>query len=90
MKDDEEEAQEEPKDAPKKRTWDKKTALGLLICLLGVVCLILWGLISVLSPAVSDTIGASSAITIDGNGIFLIVAVAAVAVGAVILLKNKT
>ena len=51
--------------------------------------MILWGFISIFSPTVSDRMSESSMITIDGNGILLLVCVAAVVAGAGLLLKDK-
>ncbi len=62
--------------------------VGFIIFLCGIVCLIIWGLLSILSPTASNQIGESSMITIDGNGVFLILCVASIIVGAVLLLKN--
>ena len=62
--------------------------IGLIICVAGAVSLIVWGLLSIFAPDASDRLGGSSVIHIDGNGIFLTVCVAAIAVGAVLLLKN--
>ena len=65
-----------------------KWLLGIIICIGGIVCLIMWGLLSIFNPTVSNQISDSSMISIDGNGIFLILCVAAIVVGAVLLLKN--
>ena len=62
---------------------------GMVICLAGIVALIVWGLISIFSPTVSDQISDSSMITIDGNGFFFITCVVTIIVGASILLKSK-
>ena len=62
---------------------------GLIICISGMVLLILWGLISVLNPSVSGQISDSSLIQIDGNGMVLILCVAAIIVGAWLLLKGS-
>jgi len=56
----------------------------------GIICLIIWGLVSVLMPSASDQIGESSMITIDGNGIFLLICLAAIVAGAVLLLKSAS
>ena len=45
--------------------------LGIVICIGGIVCLILWGLLSLFNPAASNQLSESSMISIDGNGIFL-------------------
>ena len=62
---------------------------GSIICIAGVAGMILWGLISIFSPIASDRMSESSAITIDGNGIFLLVCVVAMVAGAGLLLKSK-
>ncbi len=62
--------------------------LGIVTCIGGVLCLIVWGILSVLDSSASDKIGESSAITIDGNGIFLIFCVVAIVIGAILLLKG--
>ena len=62
--------------------------LGIVICIGGIACLILWGLLSILNPAASNQLSESSMISIDGNGIFLILCIVAIVVGAILLLKN--
>ncbi len=68
---------------------DSRMLVGSIICIAGIVCMILWGLLSIFSPEASDRMSQSSAITIDGNGIFLMLCVVAVVVGACLLLKGK-
>ncbi len=65
-----------------------KWLLGIISCIGGVICLIVWGLLSILNPNASNQLSESSTIHIDGNGIFLILCIVAVVVGAVLLLKN--
>lgn len=64
--------------------------LGVIICVGGIVCLILWGLLSIFNPTASNQLSESSMIQIDGNGIFLILCIVAIVVGAYLLLKNTT
>lgn len=66
----------------------EKRIFGIVICLFGVVCLIVWGIVSIVLPSASDRIGTSSMITIDGNGIFFIICLAAIIAGAVLLLRS--
>ena len=68
----------------------EKRIIGIVACIVGVVCLIIWGIVSIFLPSGSDRIGTSSMITIDGNGIFLIICVVAIIAGAVLLLKNSS
>ena len=72
------------KGSPKKRT------LGLIVCVGGILCLIVFGLLSLLFPASSEELAASSVIRLDGRGIVLGLCVLAAVTGAVILLKNTT
>lgn len=65
-----------------------KWLFGIITCVGGILCLIVWGLLSILNPAASDQLSESSMIQIDGNGIFLILCLVAIIVGAVLLLKS--
>ena len=66
-----------------------KMLAGLIICIAGMVSMVLWGLFSILRPEASTQMSESSMITIDGNGIFLILCVVAVIAGAGLLLKSQ-
>lgn len=85
---DEEENESKVIDGKSKEEKTKMIA-GIIICITGIVAMIIWGMISIFSPKVTDQISVSSAITIDGNGIFLITCVAAIIVGTSLLLKGK-
>ncbi|KSV60466.1 helix-turn-helix domain-containing protein [Acetivibrio ethanolgignens] len=65
-----------------------KWLIGIISCLGGIVCLILWGLLSIFNPTASNQLSESSMIQIDGNGILLILCIVAIVVGAYLLLKN--
>ena len=65
-----------------------KWLIGIISCLGGIVCLILWGLLSIFNPIASNQLSESSMIQIDGNGILLILCIVAIVVGAYLLLKN--
>lgn len=65
-----------------------KKKLGLIICLIGIVCLLIWGLISIFNPSISNQISTSSMIQIDGNGIFLIISVCVIICGAKLLFDS--
>ena len=66
-----------------------KRKIGFIICLCGINGLLIWGLLSIINPSISNQIGMSSMIQIDGNGIFLMLCVVAIVVGASLLLKSK-
>lgn len=65
-----------------------KWLLGIISCIGGIVCLIVWGMLSIFNPNASAQLSESSMIQIDGNGIFLILCIVAIVVGAVLLLNN--
>ena len=65
-----------------------KKKIGLFICICGVICLLVWGILSIFNPSASEQIGVSSMIQIDGNGIFLILCVGAIIGGAKLLLDS--
>ena len=70
-------------------TPNKKITFGLIVSIAGIVGLLLWGLVSIFNPTVSNQISESSMIQIDGNGLLLIGCVAAVITGVIILLKGN-
>lgn len=63
--------------------------IGIIMCMAGAVGMVVWGLLSLFSPATSEQISESSVIRIDGNGIFLILCAAVVVVGAVLSLRKN-
>lgn len=77
-------AQELPARANGRGKW----RLGLACCLGGAIGLVAWGLMTVFLPAASDRLSASSAVTLDGSALALLLCVAALAVGAALLLKH--
>ena len=64
--------------------------LGLIACIGGVLCLLVWGLLSILRPETAEQLAESSVIRIDGRGILLLLCVALMLTGAVLLLKNTS
>lgn len=77
--------------AGEEKMKDEKIGMlaGLIICIAGIVSMIIWGLVFLFNPERASQIGDSSMITIDGNGIFLILCVVAIIAGAILLLKDK-
>ena len=67
---------------------NKNVLVGLVVCIVGVICFILWMVIQIAMPKTSEQIQASSVVTIDGNGILLCLFVIAIVVGVVILVKG--
>lgn len=71
------------------KSGNERKTLGLIACIGGIVCLILWGLISMLAPSASDNIAESSMIRIDGNGIVILICIFAIVSGAFLILKGS-
>ena len=67
----------------------KEMLLGIITCVAGIIGLVIWGLISILNPPISNQISESSTIYIDGNGIFLVICIVAVICGASFILRGK-
>ena len=86
LKDDEE---DKPKAQDSAIEEKPKMLAGIIICIAGIISMVIWGLVSIFSPEASDRISDSSMITIDGNGIFLILCVVAIIAGASLLLKSN-
>lgn len=87
VKEDAEDTSQETQSAQTAKGAQK--SMGFIFCIGGIVCLIVWGLLSVFHPAASDSIRESSAVTLDGNGIFLMLCAAAIVVGAALILKDS-
>lgn len=78
----------EPSPVPARGGERAKQRLGLVCCFGGAAGLVAWGLMTVFLPAASDRLSASSAITLDGSALALMLCVAAIAAGAALLLKH--
>ncbi|MBQ4097081.1 MAG: helix-turn-helix transcriptional regulator [Clostridia bacterium] len=62
--------------------------IGIVSAIGGALAMIVWGILSVIRPEASSDLATSSAIRIDGNGIFLMFCIAAIVLGAALLLSN--
>ena len=67
----------------------KKRLIGLIVGIAGIAGLLIWGIVFLFNPAVSDRISGSSVIRIDGSALMLTGCAAAVIAGVIILLKSK-
>ena len=65
------------------------SAAGLILALGGILALILWGLILIVSPGAEQQMEESSVIRLNGQGIFLLLSLAAVAAGVLLLVKHR-
>ncbi len=86
-----EQIEEKPKAADEIKPQNRAMArrIGLVICVVGIACLILWGVVSVVLPANTEQISTSSMIQIDGNGIFLILCTILIVAGALVFFYSN-
>ena len=80
-------------DAIEKRTSvPRKTAeskIGICLCFIGAVCLILFGILTVIHPSSINRINESSMIILNGTGILAALFVLLMILGIVLILKKK-
>lgn len=63
--------------------------LGVFLCAAGAVCLVLFGLLSLARPAFAEQVSESSMVTLNGAGILIALFLLLMALGIVLILKNK-
>lgn len=66
-----------------------ESKIGIGLCIVGAVCLILFGAFMILRPSAVEQVNASSVITLNGTGILIILFVLLMMVGIVLTLKKK-
>ena len=69
--------------------YQRASVAGLLMCSFGIICLIIWGLLTVFQPPVAEQINDSSAITINGTGILLLLCIVSMVAGIVLFLRQN-
>ena len=63
--------------------------IGIGLCLLGAFCLLLTGILMVLQPSAMEQISGSSAITLNGTGLLMLLFVLFMVIGMILVLKKK-
>lgn len=76
-----------PEEKSSGRGAESKVGIGL--CLLGAVCLILFGVLMMMQPSAIEQVNESSMITINGTGILVILFALLMVVGIALILKKK-
>ena len=76
-------------DSEPRNTFDLITILGVVICILGLLCMMLLCVIQIVHPATMDALNGSSVVTLSGTGIVFGFCMLAVAIGLVIVLRRK-
>lgn len=69
------------------KTGESKT--GICLCLIGAVCLLLFGILTVLHPSSVSQISESSTLTLNGTGILIALFVLFMVLGVILILKRK-
>ncbi len=68
---------------------DNKIKIGIVLCLIGAACLILFGVLMIANPSSAGQISESSAITFNGTGILITLFVLLMILGMILILKKK-
>lgn len=69
------------------KAMEMKVGIGL--CLAGAVCLILAGIMMVISPGTAERLNAASMITLNGSGVMLMLCVLSMVIGLILILRKK-
>lgn len=81
-------------EAPQKTESEKvskavEIKVGIGLCLVGAICLILSGIMMIMSPSVVKQFNVTSTFTLSGTGVLLILCVLSMIVGLVMILRKK-
>ena len=79
-------AKQEENQAPPKTG---ESRIGICLCLLGAVCLILFGVLTVIRPSSVAQFNESSMITLNGTGILITLFVLLMGLGILLIFKRK-
>lgn len=66
-----------------------ESKIGIFFCLIGAVCLILFGILTVVHPSSVDLINASSTITLNGTGILIALFALLMLLGMILIFKKR-
>jgi len=68
---------------------EKKNKTGVCLCLIGAVCLILFGVFIIMQPASIEQLNESSVITLNGTGILIALFLLFMIIGTILIFKKK-
>lgn len=66
----------------------KVQIIGLIICIVGIVCIISWGIVSVFLPDSTEQIRSSSMVQLNGSGIVYIICLSITVLGALLYFRS--
>jgi len=68
---------------------EKKNKTGVCLCLIGAVCLILFGIFMIMQPASIEQLNESSVIILNGTGMLIALFLLFMIIGIILILKKK-
>lgn len=68
---------------------DNRSKIGIILCLIGAFCLILFGILMIVNPSAAGQVSESSIITLNGTGILITLFVLLMILGIYMILKKK-
>lgn len=80
-------AKDAPQNAPTGQTRGNR--LGIVLCLVGAVCLILLGVLMVARPSAVEQLSQSSMVTLNGSGLLVLLFVLLMAAGLILIFRKK-
>jgi len=63
--------------------------VGVGLCIAGAVCLILIGVMMVLSPNTTEQLNDASVVTLNGSGVFLLLCILSMVTGLILILRKR-
>ncbi len=67
----------------------EESKMGICLCIIGAICLILFGILTVIHPSSVKQINESSMITLNGTGILITLFVLLMILGIIMIFKKK-
>lgn len=67
----------------------KKNKIGVCLCLIGAICLILFGVFMMIQPASIEQLNESSMITLNGTGILIALFLLFMIIGTILIFNKK-
>ena len=68
---------------------DNRSKIGIILCLTGAFCLVLFGILMIVNPSAAGQVSESSTITLNGTGILITLFVLLMLLGIYMVLKKK-
>ncbi len=66
-----------------------KNRIGICFCLIGAICLILFGVLMIILPSSLEQVSGSATITLNGTGILVALFLLFMVIGVILILKKK-